>query len=29
MIEAGITPNMIDFMNAHATGTVVGDEAEA
>ncbi len=29
LVEAGLTPNMIDSFNTHATSTVVGDQAEA
>ena len=29
LADAGITPGEVDYINAHATGTVVGDRAEA
>lgn len=29
LIEAKLTPNMIDSFNTHATSTIVGDQAEA
>lgn len=29
MLEANLTPRKIDFINAHAASTIIGDECEA